>query len=157
MGFRIPLLVMLLLFPVFGMAAGLQFSLTDLAGKTFTFANFKGKWLVVNYWATWCPPCLDEIPELIEFHEAHSGKDAVVLGVNFEDVEKDELKSFIDEYFISYPVFKAELKRDTPFGSIIGLPTTFVVSPEGKVTQTKIGGVTRQWLESVITQKKTIQ
>lgn len=157
MGLRFPLLVVCLFVPLLSWANAISFSSVDIQGKTHSLEDYKGKWVVVNYWATWCPPCLDEIPELNEFHEEHHKKDAVVLGINFEEVDKDYLKSFIDEYFISYPVFIGELKRNSPFGQIIGLPTTFIVSPEGKVVERKVGGITKQWIESIMQQRKASQ
>lgn len=158
MYFRIRLFLISLLFiPAIVFAGGIQFSSQDLAGKEHKLSDYKGKWVIVNYWATWCPPCLDEIPELVEFHEEHSKSDAkinaLVLGVNYENVDDTYLKSFVDEYFISYPILKADLNRTPPFGRVHGLPTTFVISPDGKLVETKIGTVDMEWLESVIKPK----
>ena len=137
-------------------AEELQFSLSDLKGKQHQLSDYRGKWVVVNYWATWCPPCLDEIPELVEFHEHHRGKNAVVLGIDYEEVDKAYLKTFIEEYFISYPILIPDLKKTPPFGRILGLPTTFVISPQGKLVETRVGGVTKAWLESVIAPATTV-
>lgn len=150
MKFRV-LVYIFLLVPVVSLAGEYKLILPDIQGKKkYNLADYKGKWVVVNYWATWCPPCLDEIPELVEFHEAHSKKDAVVLGINYEEVDKEYLSSFIDEYFISYPILVADATQPTPFGRIYGLPTTYIVSPTGKLVERKIGGVTRTSLEDII-------
>ena len=58
----------------------------DLSGKMRSLEDYRGKWVIVNYWATWCPPCQEEIPDLVDFHDSHKDTDAVVLGVNFEDI-----------------------------------------------------------------------
>lgn len=140
-----------LLYCAFVQAEPVQFSLTDLNGKSHTIKDYAGKWVVVNYWATWCPPCLDEIPELVEFHEKHKDKDAVVLGIDFEEVDDKYLRQFVDENFITYPVLKSKPGARSPFGFIHGLPTTFLVSPKGEVVASKTGGVTKKDLEDSIT------
>ena len=137
-------------------AEELQFSLTDIKGKQHQLSDYRGKWVIVNYWATWCPPCLDEIPELVEFHDQHRGKNAVVLGIDYEEVDQAYLKTFVEEYFISYPILVPDLTKKPAFGRIMGLPTTFVVSPQGKLVEQRVGGVTKAWLESVISPVKTV-
>lgn len=139
-----------LLYCAFVQAEPVQFSLTDLNGKSHNIKDYTGKWLVVNYWATWCPPCLDEIPELVEFHDKHKDTDALVLGIDFEEVDEKYLRQFIDENFISYPIVKAKPGVKSPFGLIHGLPTTFLVSPKGEVVASKTGGITLKDLEDSI-------
>lgn len=133
-------------------AGSVDFQLRDLGGQEYRLSDYRGKWVVVNFWATWCPPCLDELPELVDFHEAWKEQDAVVLGINFEQVDADYLREFIDEYFISYPVLMPQRGIEKRFGRIRGLPTTFIVSPQGEVVHTRVGGVTREYLESIIAQ-----
>ena len=132
-------------------AEPVEFSLKDLDGKVHTIKAYAGKWVVVNYWATWCPPCLEEIPELVAFHEKHKDKDAVVLGVDFEIVDEKYLRQFIEESFISYPIMQTKPGAKSPFGMIYGLPTTFLISPNGEVVASKTGGVTQADLEDSLT------
>ena len=134
--------------------ATVDFSLPDMNGKTVRLSDYRGKWVVVNLWATWCPPCLDEIPELIEFHEAHQDKDAVVLGLNYEEVDLAYLKEFAGQSFINYPVLLTEPGKKLPFGGLLGLPTTILVSPEGVPVVRRTGAVTRQELEQAILEFK---
>lgn len=147
--------ILLILFVFSSTATAVDFTLNDTNGKSHRLSDYKGKWVVVNYWATWCPPCLDELPELVEFHEKYGKDTAVVLGVNYEQIDRDYLRQFIDEYFISYPVLLANPASVNAFGRIMGLPTTFVVSPEGKVVAQRTGGVTMDYLEGVLRKRGT--
>jgi len=127
-----------------------NFSLADLNGKEHKLANEKGKWVIINYWATWCPPCVEEIPELIFFHDKHKDKDAIVWGVNFEDVAEKTVQNFLDEYMVNYSILLAEPGRYSYFGPVRGLPTTYLVSPEGKMVHTRVGKVTVKYLEDIM-------
>jgi thiol-disulfide isomerase/thioredoxin len=135
-------------------AEPVDYSLPDLHGKTHSIADYRGKWVIVNYWATWCPPCQDEIPELVEFHERHKNSDAVVIGVNFEDIGTEQLVSFVDSYLISYPILRSEPLAATPLGVIPGLPTTYIIAPDGSPVARQVGPITGKQLEDYIARKK---
>lgn len=135
---------------VVAMDQPVDFKLQDIHGKTHALSDYRGKWVIVNFWATWCPPCLDEIPELIDFHQAHSKKDAVVLGVDYEQPDLDYLKEFVEQTFINYPVLRITAGEKFPFGSLRGLPTTIIVSPQGIPVVKRTGAVTRVELEQAI-------
>lgn len=145
---RLPLLLLMLL--ALQVQAAADFTLPDLDGKTHRLSDYRGKWVVVNYWATWCPPCLEEIPELIHFHQKHKDKDAVVLGVNREDIDRLILKDFVDEFMINYPVLLDEPGAPSALGNIPGLPTTYLVDPQGEVAARKLGGITAEEIEHFI-------
>lgn len=135
-------------------AEAMDFELPDIAGKKHRLSDYRGKWVVVNYWATWCPPCLTEIPELQDFHDSHANGDAVVLGINFEDIDPRTLQNFVEDYFISYPVLREMPGRSSVMGGIPGLPTTFVISPEGEILARQVGGVTAEMLDEFISERK---
>ena len=140
----------LLLLSSAAMAEPVDFTLKDINGVEHKLSDYRGKWVVVNYWATWCPPCLSEIPELVDFHEDHKDKDAVVLGVNFEDIGISGLKRFTEEYFVNYPVLREKPNPSSALGAIPGLPTTYLISPEGEIVARQVGPVTAKLIADFI-------
>ena len=120
----------------------------DMSGKTHALADYRGKWVVVNYWATWCPPCLEEIPDLIALHEQR--KDVVVIGVALDFENAKEVARFVDDNLMSYPVVLGNDKIVAQIGPASVLPTTFVFNPAGQLVKTRRGLVTRKFLEKVI-------
>ncbi|MCP4765592.1 MAG: TlpA family protein disulfide reductase [Gammaproteobacteria bacterium] len=124
--------------------------LTAVDGSQTNIRQYEGKWVVVNYWATWCPPCIVEMPELQSFHDEHASRDALVIGINYELISQQRLQEFLDDYFISYPNFVSRPGQQSELGLIPGLPTTFLVSPAGKVVARQVGPVTRDMIEQFI-------
>jgi len=147
-------LVFMVLFAATGVAEPVDYSLPDVNGKKHSLADYKGKWVIVNYWATWCPPCQEEIPDLVEFHDRHKDDDAVVIGINFEDIGEEQLSAFVDSFLISYPILRSEPLAETPLGTIPGLPTTFIIAPDGSPVARQVGPVTGQQLDDYIARKK---
>lgn len=147
--------ILVTLFVGFGASsyAAQDIEFKTLEGETVQLSDYQGKWVVVNYWATWCPPCLVEMPELSFFHEAHKNKDAIVLGVNYEQVSVEKVQAFLEEQMIKFPVVRPVGVIDnkaTPFGPLRGLPTTYMVSPSGEVIAARTGGVNQQMLEDFL-------
>jgi thiol-disulfide isomerase/thioredoxin len=142
-------LVLLNLVFIPAIAFSLTWDLEQFDGTKKSIEDYKGQWVIVNFWATWCPPCREEIPELISFHDNNKGK-AVVLGVNQENLSVDDLNKFVEEYFIEYPQFKVSPNEKLPVGSISGLPTTFVISPKGDVVAKQVGQIDEAMLTDFI-------
>ncbi len=142
---RLQLLLLLLVMPLSVLAVDMP--LTDINGNKVNLKSYLGKWVVVNYWATWCPPCIVEMPELQSFHDEHVNKDAMVIGINTELIGKQQLRSFLEDYFITYPIVRSKPTQQSELGLIPGLPTTFLVTPEGEVVARQVGPVTRDMIE----------
>jgi thiol-disulfide isomerase/thioredoxin len=141
-------LLLLLVLPCAAQAVDMPLVAVD--GSKHNLNQYRGKWLVVNYWATWCPPCIVEMPELQSFHDEHADKDAMVFGINAELISQNRLQTFLEDYFISYPVFMSKPGEQSELGLIPGLPTTFLVTPQGEVVARQIGPVTREMIEQFI-------
>jgi thiol-disulfide isomerase/thioredoxin len=136
------------------LAEPVDFELEGLDGKTYRLSDYRGKWVLVNYWATWCPPCREELPELEVFHDNHKDKDAVVLGVAMERINKERLQAFVDEQFLSYPILMMKPGASTELGRIPGLPTSYLINPQGELAARQVGPVTLQELEAFIKKRE---
>ena len=148
--------VMVLLVTLPAVAEKVDFTLADLDGKPVSLSDFQGKWVIVNYWATWCPPCLEEIPDLVDLYEENRDT-IVVLGIAFEDVNEDYLREFVDSHMISYPVMNTEPVPVTALGPVMGLPTSYIISPEGERVARQEGPVTREAIETYIARKQRVE
>jgi len=119
-------------------------------GKTFDLAAQRGKWVIVNYWATWCIPCIKEMPDISKFVTEH--KDNVVaIGLAYEDSDKADIQAFLIKHPVSYPI--AQITLDQPlkdFDEPRGLPTTWLIGPDGKVVKRFVGSVTEVSLGQAI-------
>jgi thiol-disulfide isomerase/thioredoxin len=129
------------------------FTLIDSKGKTHSLAQYKGKWVLVNFWATWCPPCLEEIPDLVALHD-NKKNNLVVLGVAMDYRDPKAVLQFADQMMISYPIILGDQKAAAQVGSIPGLPTTYLYNPQGKVVAYNVGALTREAVERYIHAKK---
>lgn len=128
----------------------IDYSLPDLDGRMQSLEQYRGKWVIVNYWATWCGTCRKELPELASLYEKHRNQDIVVVGINFETIGRQELKNFVAAQNIPYPVLRSEPVRRTPIGPVPALPITYILDPAGKPVAGEVGLVSRQNLEDYI-------
>ena len=120
-----------------------DYQLHDLNGQLHRASDSRGKWLVINFWATWCAPCLKELPELERFHQQH--KDTADLwGVTFEDTDKASIIEFTERLGISFPILGYAEDPLTGYGEVRVLPTTFLINPEGLFQHRFEGPITAQ-------------
>ena len=149
-GFRL-LLVLALLWTGVAPAAE-NFTLIDAQGKSHSLAGYRGKWVIVNFWATWCPPCLEEIPDLVAIKE--SRKDLEVIGIAMEFQDARQVMQFAEGMFVNYPIVLGDRKISESIGQVDGLPTTFIYDPQGRLAQRHVGKITRKQIEKLIGGKK---
>lgn len=143
------LLALLTLLPFAGHAAS-DFKLTDIGGVEHRLSNYKGKWVLVNYWATWCPPCFEEIPDLIHLYENRPKRDVAVIGIVFDYQDLQEVADYINDMVINYPIALSENVTVTELPAVTALPTTFIFNPQGQLVKTKRGVVTVEYMEALI-------
>lgn len=127
-----------------------DFTLVDMQGKTHRLADYRGKWVLVNFWATWCKPCLREIPELNSLHNAHKDKDLVVIGIATDSGEPEKIAEFANKHAIAYPVVMGNRKLNAQIGVIEALPSSYLYNPKGEQVSYQLGEVTRMSVEAFI-------
>ena len=124
-------------------------SFHQLNGKQSKLSDYRGKWVLINYWASWCKPCYKEIPELNEFYQAHNAK-VILLGVSFDLVKGAKLKQIVRKMKIQFPTLSKDPAQELAIGNVPGLPITYVFGPNGKLQNTLYGSQTRENLEQAI-------
>ena len=149
------LLLMPLLFSLYSIAfAANSFDLKDMAGKRHMLSQYKGKWVVVNYWATWCPPCLEEVPDLVALYDSRKNKDVMVIGVAFDYQNAKEVSQYVDDMLMSYPIVLGDDDTMRQIGFTDVLPTSYIYNPRGELIKIKHGLVTKQYLDSILVREK---
>ncbi|HNR91989.1 MAG TPA: TlpA disulfide reductase family protein [Dokdonella sp.] len=129
-------------------------NVTTLDGTTFDLSEQRGKWVIVNFWATWCAPCIAEMPELSAFVD--SRHDVVAIGLAYEDTDKEEIVEFLKIRPVSYAIAQVDVS-DPPkdFATPRGLPTTYLIAPDGTVARHFLGPITEKDLADAIAKAKS--
>jgi len=134
-------------------AAAHEFAFKDTHGQEQRLSNYRGKWVLVNFWATWCPPCLEEIPDLISLHNAHKDADLVVIGIALDYSSSKGVLEFAEQHAVSYPIVLGTHKTAEQVGEVDTLPTTYLFDPSGKPVSRQEGAITRDSVEEYIRSK----
>jgi thiol-disulfide isomerase/thioredoxin len=119
--------------------AKLDFTIKDLDGKDVSLTSFKGKVILLNFWATWCGPCKAEIPGFVELQNTYKN-DLVVIGYSVDD-KPEQARAFANEYKMNYPILLGDGREDVQdsYGPIWGIPASFIISRDGKVCKKHLG------------------
>ncbi|WP_062237944.1 peroxiredoxin family protein [Fictibacillus sp. FJAT-27399] len=128
-----------------------DFKLNSLDGKTISLSQYKGKTVFLNFWASWCPPCQAEMPEMQRFYKEHRSKDVVILAVNLTSEDSREAaKTFAKKHHVTFPVLYDEKGKVGGKYHAFTLPTTYVIDKSGTIAQLHIGPLNADMMESLI-------
>jgi cytochrome c biogenesis protein CcmG/thiol:disulfide interchange protein DsbE len=127
-----------------------DFTLRDAGGKPLKLSDYRGKVVLLNFWATWCPPCKAEIPWFIEFQKTYKDKGFTVIGVSLDEDGWDVVKPYLERSRINYPVVVGDAQVEQHYGGLESLPTTFIIDREGRIADVHIGLVTKNIYEEQI-------
>ena len=131
--------------------ANLDFTLKDVGGKDVTLSSYKGKVILLDFWATWCGPCKVEIPGFVEFQNTYGPQGFQVLGVSVDD-KAEQLVPYVKEYKMNYPVLQGLGHDDLQdaFGPLVGIPTTFLIARDGRICAVHAGFAAKETFEREI-------
>jgi cytochrome c biogenesis protein CcmG/thiol:disulfide interchange protein DsbE len=129
--------------------ANFDFVLKDQHNVPVKMADYKGKVVLLNFWATWCGPCKVEIPAFVELYDQYKDKGLVIVGVSVDD-SPEQLQAFMKEYHMNYPVLQMTPDVETAFGPFYGYPTSFFIGRDGTICVKHLGPATKEQFETQI-------
>jgi cytochrome c biogenesis protein CcmG/thiol:disulfide interchange protein DsbE len=113
-------------------AAAPDFSRSDIAGKPLHLADFRGRVVLLNFWATWCTPCIDEMPKFSAWQKLYGARGLQVIGISMDD-ELAPVKRFLAKHPVSYDIVLGDAHLAESFGGVLGLPLTYLLDPQGRI------------------------
>ena len=126
-----------------------DFSLPQLDGRTLTLSQYRGKVVLLDFWATWCEPCRQEIPRFIELQDKYREHGFQIIAVSMDDAE-EPVREFLKEFHLNYPVVMGNAHIGQLYGGVLGLPIAFLIAPDGRIRAKHIGAVDLRYLENEI-------
>ena len=124
--------------------------LQDMSGQKISFSDLQGKWVLINYWASWCQTCIDEIPVLNNFYEKNKNNNVALFAVNYDALPIDMQQKLIKQFDIRFPSLIKDPSNALQLGDIRGVPVTFVFNPQGQLSDTLYGGQTLNSLKDAL-------
>jgi len=124
--------------------------LAALGGERVKSSDFDGKVVILNFWATWCVPCREEIPGLVELHQQYGDDGVIIVGASVDRGGVDLVKRFVERFKINYPIVIADEKVLRDFGNVEAVPTTFLIDRNGRVAGKHVGFAEKETLEREI-------
>lgn len=128
----------------------LEFTVKDLSGEAVSLSSLQGKVVLINFWATWCSPCKDEMPLLQEYYDDHKEEDFILVGINVSD-DVDDARAFIEEYGYTFPVWSDPPGKVLILLNMNGLPASLVIDQQGRLVKRWIGPLAQEDLDNVVT------
>ena len=127
-----------------------QFALRDVNGRTVRLSDYRGKVVMINFWATWCPPCRAEMPDLVRLQREHAKQGLQIIGITYPPERKDRVRRFARSLKVNYPIILGTREIKTRFSSVEALPLTVVINRDGKVSDIISGILLREEFEEKI-------
>ncbi|MEK4228463.1 peroxiredoxin family protein [Solibacillus sp. FSL H8-0538] len=130
-----------------------DFTLTTLAGEEVTLSELQGKKVVLNFWATWCPPCKAEMPHMQDYYEKYADKDNVeIVAVNLTYSNKpvEKVQQFVDSFELTFPILLEEKESVSKTYEILSIPSTFIIDTEGKIQHQILGPLNQSTLREYV-------
>jgi thiol-disulfide isomerase/thioredoxin len=126
-----------------------DFSLADLAGQIHTLAQYRGKVVLLDFWATWCTPCRAEIPQFVEWQKKYGAQGFQVIGISMDD-SIDPVRKFANDFQINYPILMGNEEVGEQYGGVFGLPVNLLIRQDGRILNRRAGPVNTTRLEHEI-------
>lgn len=129
-----------------------DFELTTLSGETVKLSDYKGKKIILNFWASWCPPCRIEMPHMENYYEKNKDAENVeILAVNMNKMERgDKVKEFVNEHKLTFPILLDENNEITDLYDVMIYPTTYIISTEGTITNKHTGPLDEELIKELV-------
>lgn len=127
-----------------------DFTLPDIAGNQIASSSFKGKVVILDFWATWCPPCREEIPHFVNLQSKYRDQGLAIVGMSLDAGGAKDVKPFAEEHDVNYTMLIANDETARAYGNITAIPTTFVIDREGRIVQRFLGYTAPEVFEQAI-------